>query len=65
MIKIVLKSEAGRNAEVCKTALTALLYPAVVAYHESRGLLYVAESHMEATLSRLDEAGVATEVSKV
>jgi hypothetical protein len=65
MTKIVFKSEPGQNADVYKTALAALLYPAVFAYHESRGVIYVAESHLEATVSRLEEAGVPIEVLKV
>jgi len=64
MVKIVIKSESGQNPDAYKTALTALLYPAVVAYHESRGLIYVAESHAEATVSRLAEAGVPIEILK-
>jgi hypothetical protein len=64
MTKIVLKSESGYEAEACKKALTALLYPTILAYHESRGMIYVADPTADDTVSRLMEAGVAVEVIK-
>ncbi len=65
MTKIVLKSESGQEAEACRTALAALLYPTILAYHESRALIYVADPKAEVTLSRLIEAGIPVEVTKI
>jgi hypothetical protein len=65
MTKIVLNSESGREAEACRTALTALLHPTVLAYHETRGLIYVDDRVADVTVSRLIEAGVPAEVTKI
>ena len=65
MTKIVLKSESGQEAEACRMALTALLHPTILAYHETRGLIYVADQTADFTLSRLVEAGVPAEMMKV
>jgi hypothetical protein len=64
MTKIVLKSESGQEAQACRTALTALLHPTILAYHETRGLIYVADRVADITVSRLMEAGITAEAIK-
>jgi hypothetical protein len=63
MTKIVLSSETAAPVfEVLKTPLSVLLHPTIVAYHESQGVIYVADSYAELTTSRLTEAGIPIEV---
>jgi hypothetical protein len=40
MTKIVLKSEAAPIFDFLRTPLRVLFHPAILAYHESRGLIY-------------------------
>jgi hypothetical protein len=56
MTKIVVKSDATAVFEVLKTATGVLLYPTVIAFHESRGLIYVNDQYAEAVISRLKKA---------
>jgi hypothetical protein len=66
MTKLVLSSEAAAPVfEMLKTPLSVLLHPTIVAFHESQGMLYVADSYAEVTTSRLTEAGIFIEVVKV
>ena len=66
MTKIVLSSEAAAPMfEVLRTPLRVLLHPALVAYHESQGTIYVADPCADLTVNRLTEAGVAIEIVKV
>ena len=66
MTKILLSSEAAAPIfEVLKTPLSVLLHPTIVAFHISRGLIYVADSYADLTTSRLTEAGIPIEVVKV
>ena len=65
MTKIILASEAAASVfQVLKTPLSVLLYPTVIAYHESAGTIYVADPYAEIALSRLTEAGFPIEVVK-
>ena len=64
MTKIILKSEAAPVFNIFKTPLSILLHPAIVAYHESRGVIYVTDPYAETAISHLTEAGVALEVTK-
>ncbi len=66
MTKIILKSEAAASMfEVLKTPLSVLLHPTIVAYHESRGAIYVADPYADLTVNRLTEAGIIMEIVKV
>jgi hypothetical protein len=56
MTRIVLKSDAAAVFEILKTAMGVLLYPTVIAFHESRGLIYVNDHCAEAVISRLKKA---------
>jgi hypothetical protein len=62
MTKILLKSESVRVFDLLRTPLSVLFHPHVIAYHESRNLIYVADPYGALTVSRLTEAGVALEV---
>jgi hypothetical protein len=65
MTKIVLSSEAAAPIfEMLKTPLSVLLHPTVVAFHESQGAIYVADSYADLATSRLTEAGIPIEVVK-
>jgi hypothetical protein len=65
MTKIVLKSEAAPLFEVFKTPLSILLYPAVVAYHESQSAIYVADPYADLAVGRLTEGGLSIDVVKL
>ncbi len=66
MTKIVVSPTAAAPVfEVLKTPLSVLLHPTIVAFHESRGALYVADLYADLTVNRLTEAGVAIEIVKV
>jgi hypothetical protein len=65
MTKIVLKSDSAAPVfEVLRTPLGVLLYPTVIAYHESEAAIYVADPYADLTVSRLADAGVPIEVVK-
>jgi hypothetical protein len=63
MTKIALKAEAAAVFEILKTAMGVLLFPAVVAFHESRGLIYVDDRYAEAVISRLKAAHAPASLS--
>lgn len=64
MTKIFLKSESAPVFDILKTPLGVLFYPAIVAYHESKSTIYVAEPYAEVAVSRLTEAGIPIDVVK-
>jgi hypothetical protein len=49
VIEIIVKPKSARKAVACGKALAAVLYPTVVAGHESQGPSYVSEIEGEAT----------------
>lgn len=66
MTKIVISPTAAAPIfEVLKTPLSVLLHPTIVAYHESRGAIYVADPYGDLTVNRLTEAGVPFEIVKI
>ena len=64
MTKIVLKSEASSVFGVFRTLLTVLLHPAIVAFHESRSAIDVADPYRDLGVTGFAEAGVPNEVVK-
>ena len=56
MTKIVLKSDAAALFEILKTSMGVLLCPTVIAFHESRRLIYVNDQYAEVVVSRLKKA---------
>jgi len=64
MTKIILgKSDAATVFEILKTPASVLLHPTVIAFHESRGLIYVADAYADAILSHLKETRAPASVS--
>ena len=59
MIEIIVKPKSARKAVACGKALAAVLYPTVVAGHESQGASYVSETEATATLPCLVATGVS------
>ena len=65
MTKFVVKSEWAQVFDILRTPLGVLFYPAIIAYHESKRILYIADPYAEATISRLTEAGFPTDVVRL
>ena len=51
--------------EIFNSPLRRLLHPAIVAYHQSQGVIYIADSYSETAVSGLARAGIPIEVVRI
>jgi len=58
MTKIFLGSSATAVFEMLKTPLGVLLHPTVIAFRESRGLIYVPDLYADDVIGHLEGAGM-------
>jgi hypothetical protein len=62
MTKILLNPEASLVFKMLKSPLGVLLHPGVLAHHESKGAIYIADTYADVMANRLTEAGLTIEV---
>ena len=64
MTKIFLGISATAVFEMLKTPFGLLLHPTVIAFHESRGLVYVRDQYADDIIGHLEEAGIPACLSR-